>query len=56
MLLEFWIILWKTVFVVGVGLFAALAVVVAIGGARDIAKLLHALRTQRIDDRQESDY
>ncbi len=54
MSLEFWILLWKAVFVVGVGLFAALAVVVAFGGARDIVRLLRTLRTQRVDDHDES--
>ena len=45
--LDFWIWLWKAVFVVSVGLFAALAVVVAIGGAIDVVKLIRALRAAR---------
>ena len=52
--LEFWIALWKAVLIGGVALFAALAVVVAIGGARDIAKLLRTLRDQRTDGNDEA--
>ena len=42
--IDFWIVLWKCVLIGGVGLFAALAVVVTIGGACDIAKLLRQLK------------
>ncbi len=42
--LEFWIWLWKAVFVIGVGLFGGLAMVVTIGGAIDVVKLVRALR------------
>ena len=48
--LEFWIMLWKAVFIVGVGLFAAMAVAVTIGGALDIAKLLRNLRSSGSND------
>ncbi len=41
--LEYWIILWKAVLILGVGLFAALAVVVTIGGALDIRRLFKTL-------------
>ncbi len=51
--LEFWIVLWKVVFIGGVGLFAALTVVVTIGGARDIAKLLRTLRARHAEDGRE---
>ena len=51
MSIEFWIIVWKVVLIGGVGLFAALAVVVSIGGAIDVGKLLRRLREQR-DDHQ----
>ena len=44
--IDFWIVLWKCVLIGGVGLFAALAVVVTIGGAYDIAKLLRKLKSQ----------
>lgn len=50
MTIENWIVLWKVLLIGGVGLFAMLTVVVAIGGARDIAKLLRMLRTQQADD------
>ena len=42
--MEFWIILWKVVLIGGIGLFAAMAVWVTIGGFRDIKKLLKILR------------
>lgn len=42
--IELWIWLWKFVLIVSVGLFATMAVVVTIGGARDIRKLLRRLR------------
>jgi len=51
MTLESWIVLWKTVLLGGIGLFAALAIVVTIGGARDIAKLLRTLRAQQTDEK-----
>ena len=44
--LEFWILLWKVVLIGGVGLFAALAVVVTIGGALDIRRLFRTLREE----------
>ena len=54
MSLEFWSILWKGTFIVGVVLFAALASVVAVGGARDIVRLLRTLREHRPDDDYEA--
>ena len=48
MSLEFWIVLWKIVLIAGVALFAALAVVVSIGGARDIKKLFQQLRDEHL--------
>jgi hypothetical protein len=44
--LEFWILLWKVVLIVGLGLFATLAVVVTVGGARDVRRLLATLRDE----------
>lgn len=44
--LEFWILLWKAVLIGGVGLFAALAIVVTIGGALDIRQLFRTLREE----------
>ena len=38
--MDFWIMLWKIVFLAGVGAFAVMAVWVAIFGARDIKKML----------------
>jgi dTDP-glucose pyrophosphorylase len=47
-------VLWKTVFVSGVGLFTALSVVVTIGGARDIARLPRDSRARQADDSRDS--
>ena len=47
---EYWILLWKFVLIAGVGLFAMLAVVVTIGGAFDIRKLLRTLREEHAKD------
>jgi hypothetical protein len=44
--LEYWILLWKAVLIGGVGLFAALAIVVTIGGAMDIRRLFKTLREE----------
>ncbi len=44
-----WTILWKTVFFVGVGLFAVLAVAVTIGGFFDIRRLFRSLHEQHAD-------
>ena len=44
--IEFWIGLWKVVLIVGIGLFATLAVVVTIGGAIDVRKLFRTLKEQ----------
>jgi len=46
--LEFWITLWKIVLIGGVGLFAALAIVVTIGGALDVRQLFRTLREQHM--------
>ena len=45
--MNFWIDFWAVVLVVAVGCFVLLAVVVSIGGARDICKLLSTLREER---------
>lgn len=50
MSLDFWIVLWKGTFIIGVLLFAALAAVVAVGGARDIVRLLRTLRAEKPND------
>ncbi len=52
--LEFWILLWKAVLIGGVGLFAALAVVVTIGGALDIRQLFRTLREEHAQAMAES--
>ncbi len=48
--IDYWIMLWKGVLIGGVGLFAVLAVVVTIGGARDIVKLLHRLKSAQTQE------
>ena len=44
-----WMIVWTGVFLVSVGLFALLALVVSIGGARDLAAMF-----RRLDQQHES--
>ncbi len=51
--IEFWIVLWKGVLIGGIALFATLAVVVTIGGARDVAKLLGRLKSERRQEASE---
>lgn len=43
MSLEYWMLLWKALFIAGVSMFAVLAVVVSIGGAFDIRRLFKTL-------------
>ena len=52
--LENWILLWKVVLIGGIVLFAALAVVVTIGGARDIGKLIRSLKDRQADENSET--
>ena len=47
---EVWIWVWKAVLIAGIGLFAALAIVVTVGGARDIKRLLQSLRDRGRDE------
>ena len=53
MSVAFWIILWKTVFFIGVGLFAVLAVAVTIGGFFDIRRLFRSLHERHADYRKQ---
>jgi len=53
MSISFWIVLWKAVFIVGVGLFSVLAVVVTIGGMFDIRRLFRTLHKQHRDYLEE---
>ena len=39
----YWIVLWKAVFIIGVGLFVLLALVVTVGGLFDIRRLFQLL-------------
>ncbi len=55
MSVEYWILLWKVVLIVGVGLFAVLAVVVTIGGAADVRELFRTLREQHAQQSADSD-
>ena len=54
MSVDTWIFLWKLVLIVGVALFAALAVVVSIGGAVDVRNLFRTLREQHAQHQAES--
>lgn len=47
---EFWMTLWKVVFIVSVGAFSIMAVWVTIGGARDIKRLLTTLKGDNKED------
>ena len=44
--MNFWITVWTITLILGVGVFAVLAVVVTIGGAFDIFSLLRMLKAQ----------
>ncbi len=55
MSVESWIFLWKLVLIVGVGMFAALAVVVSIGGAIDVRNLFRTLREQHAQHQADLD-
>ncbi len=53
MSIESWILLWKVVLIVGIGLFAILAVVVTIGGFLDVRRLFRMLHQQHADQQAE---
>ena len=46
MSIESWSIFWKIVFIIGVGMFAILTIVVIIGGAKDIRTLIQRLKKE----------
>ena len=46
MSIESWSIFWKIVFIIGVGMFAILSIVVIIGGAKDIRTLIQRLKKE----------
>ena len=50
MSIEAWMILWKIVLIGGLALFAALAVLVSIGGFFDVAKLIRRLKEDHAQD------
>lgn len=45
MSIESWSIFWKIVFFMGVGMFAILSVLVIVGGAMDVGKLIRRLKS-----------
>jgi hypothetical protein len=49
MSIESWSIFWKIVFIIGVGMFAILSILVIIGGARDIGLLIQRLKKEGED-------
>ncbi len=49
-MMGFWILLWKATLVVGLAVFAGMAVWVTIGGARDIKRLFKRLDEQHKQD------
>jgi hypothetical protein len=48
-----WELLWKITFIAGISIFALLAVVVTIGGARDIKRLLVDLANDDSEPEEE---
>ena len=44
-----WMILWKTVFVIGVGIFAVMSLWVIVAGFRDIKRLLEKIKKDHGD-------
>lgn len=46
MSIESWSIFWKIVFIIGVGMFAILSIVVIIGGAKDVRTLIQRLKKE----------
>ena len=44
--MSFWILLWKSVFVLGVSAFAVMSVWVTIWGGKDLVYLLRTIRAQ----------
>jgi len=44
MSIESWTIFWKVVFIIGVGMFAILSILVIVGGAVDVRKLIQRLK------------
>jgi len=44
MSIESWTIFWKIVFIIGVGMFAILSIIVIVGGAVDVRKLIQRLK------------
>ena len=53
MSIEAWMVLWKIVLIAGIALFAALAVVVTIGGFFDVTKLIRRLKEEHAEDLAE---
>jgi len=45
MSVESWSIFWKIVFFIGVGMFAILSLLVIVGGAFDVGKLIRRLKS-----------
>ena len=44
MSVESWSIFWKIVFFIGIGMFAILSILVIVGGAMDVGKLIRRLK------------
>jgi hypothetical protein len=48
--MNFWMTLWKIVFIGGVAVFALMAVFVTVGGFADIRRLLRGLGSRRSEE------
>ncbi len=50
--MDFWIMLWKIVFIFSITIFSVMAVFVTIGGARDIKILFKKLNESHEEDQE----
>ena len=53
--MAFWIILWKIVFIVGVGAFAIIAIWVTFAGFKDIKSLFATINKEHIEGTDSPD-
>ena len=49
-----WITIWSVLLVGGIGIYAVMAVLVAIGGAKDVRKLFRSMDKEKRDEEKES--
>ena len=49
-----WITIWSILLAGGIGIYAVMAVLVAIGGAKDIRKLFRSMNKEERDEEEDS--